>query len=95
MKRTTETDLVRAVLVWLQIAKPKGVQFCAIFLMIGTAPPTSASQLHQIASDSKTPYSFEFEPADAGKTAYYWVRWVNTKGEPGPWGVMVSATITG
>jgi len=47
------------------------------------------------ATDTKTPYTYDFEPADAGKTAYYWVRWVNPKGEPGPWGAMVSATITG
>ncbi len=76
-------------------AKPKGVHGLEIFLFIGTTPPTSASQLHQIATDTKTPYTYEFDAADAGKTAYYWCRWVNTKGEPGPWSVMVSATITG
>ncbi|MEK6257559.1 MAG: hypothetical protein AABP62_02975 [Planctomycetota bacterium] len=28
-------------------------------------------------------------------SAYYWLRWENTKGETGPWSAMVSATITG
>lgn len=77
------------------IAKPKGVYGLEIHLFVGTAPPTSASQMHQITTDTKTPYLYEFDAADAGKTAYYWCRWVNTKGEVGPWCVMVSATITG
>jgi len=37
----------------------------------------------------------QFDPADAGKTAYYWLRWENTKGEIGPWSAVASATITG
>jgi len=31
--------------------------------------------------------------ADAGKTAYYALRWENTRGETGPWSDVVSATI--
>jgi hypothetical protein len=27
------------------------------------------------------------------KLAYYWPRWVNTKGEPGPWSEPASATV--
>ena len=76
-------------------AKPPGVEGCQLWLFIGTTPPTDVSQMRYTATDTKTPYRFDFEPGDAGKTAYWWLRWVNTKGEVGPWSAVVSATITG
>jgi len=76
-------------------AKPKGVYGAEIHLKVGTTPPANENELRQIATDTRTPYTYEFDPADVGKTAYYWLRWVNTRGVVGPWGVMVSATITG
>ena len=76
-------------------AKPPGVEGVQLWLFIGTAPPTDLSQLRYTGTDTKTPYRFDFEPSDAGKTAYWWLRWVNTKGEVGPWSAVVSATITG
>ena len=62
---------------------------------IGTTPTASASELHDLATDTRPPYVAQFDAADAGKTAYYWLRWENTKGETGPWSAAVSATITG
>ena len=53
------------------------------------------SELHFLATDTRTRYVAQFDQADAGKTAYYWLRWENTKGETGPRSAMVSATITG
>ena len=68
---------------------------CQIWLKIGTTPPANQSELHYEATDTKTPQDVHFEVSDVGKTAYYWLRWENTKGETGPWSAMVSATITG
>jgi hypothetical protein len=36
----------------------------------------------------------EFDGSQAGKTAYYMLRWVSTRGETGPWSQTVSGTIT-
>lgn len=72
-------------------AKPTGVRGCQVWVKVGTAPPASASDLQFLATDTRPPYVAQYDPADAGKTAYYWLRWENTKGETGPW----SATITG
>ena len=36
---------------------------------------------------------FEFTPADAKKTAYFCIRYENSKGETGPWGPMFSSVI--
>ena len=34
-----------------------------------------------------------FQSADAGKTAYYALRWVSTRGEQGPWSEVAAATV--
>jgi hypothetical protein len=76
-------------------AKPAGVRGCQIWVKIGTTPPASASEMVYRVTDTSSPFTNKFEPADAGKTAYYWLRWENSKGETGPWSAMVSSTITG
>jgi hypothetical protein len=45
--------------------------------------------------DVANSYVAEFEGKDAGKTAYYMLRWVTTRGEKGPWSETVAATIAG
>lgn len=76
-------------------AKPAGVSACELFLFIGTTAPTGPSAMHLQAVDRSTPYLMEFESADAGKTAWWALRWVNTRGEHGPWSATVSGTIPG
>jgi hypothetical protein len=76
-------------------AKPAGVRGCQVWLKIGTTPPASVSELNDLATDTRTPSVAQFAAADAGKTADYWLRWENTKGETGPWSAAVSATIAG
>ena len=44
--------------------------------------------LHQF-----TPYTAEFDGADGGKQAHYMLRWVDTRGETGPWSETATATI--
>jgi hypothetical protein len=38
-----------------------------------------------LALDTRPPYVRDHEAINAGKTAYYLLRWQNTKGELGPW----------
>ena len=45
-------------------------------------------------ADIRAPYVAHFDPADAGKTAYYLASLENTKGETGPWNAVASETIT-
>ncbi|CAG0983587.1 hypothetical protein PHYC_01900 [Phycisphaerales bacterium] len=35
----------------------------------------------------------DFRAADGGKTAVYMVRWVNTRGDKGPWSEVATATV--
>lgn len=76
-------------------AKPDGVRACEIWIKIGGAPPAGISELTYIVSDTKTPYTVHFKSEDAGKTAHYWFRWLNTRNESGPWSETVSVTISG
>jgi len=75
-------------------AKPIGVRGAQIWVKIDGPPPIDLSQCRFLAEDTATPYLASFAGADAGKTAHYILCWVNTKGEPGPLGETVSATIT-
>ena len=75
--------------------KPEGVMGCEIWVKVGDPAPTDPSQLRFLATDTATPYVAEYDGADANKAAHYMLRWVNRKGETGPWSQTVSATITG
>ena len=35
------------------------------------------------------------ETRRAGKMVYYWLRWVNTRGETGPWSITINAMVMG
>lgn len=75
-------------------AKPDGVRSCDIYLYVGTTAPAGPNDFDYVTSDTRTPYPLTFDQADGAKNAYYIGRWVNTRGEHGPWSEVVHATIT-
>ena len=46
-------------------------------------------------STRRTPHVVHFDGADAGKVVTYWLRWVSTRDDKGPWSAAVAATVTG
>ncbi len=76
-------------------AKPTGVTGCEIHVAIGPQPPADPADFRLLAVDPATPYVVNYTGADAGQTAHYLLRWVNARGERGPWSETTSATITG
>jgi hypothetical protein len=46
-----------------------------------------------VALDTRSPYVLDFSGSDGAKNAHYILRWVNTRGQKGPWSETVSATI--
>jgi len=76
-------------------AKPEGVHGCEIWAKKGGDAPKDASELTYLATDTHTPYVMAYEGADAGKIVYYWLRWINTKGQHGPWSSPISAMVVG
>jgi hypothetical protein len=73
-------------------AKPAGVSGCEIWVKVGDAP-TGPSDMSFAKTASRTPAIVEHAEEDAGKMAYYRLRWVNGKGEPGTWSDVFQATI--
>ena len=76
-------------------AKPAGVHGCEIWMKIDGDAPMDASELSFITTDTSSPYVLSFEGKHAGKTVYYWLRWVNSRGEHGPWSSTISAMVVG
>jgi len=76
-------------------AKPAGVHGCEIWMKIDGVVPVDASELSYVATDTSSPYTVNFEGRYAGKPVYYWLRWVNNRGEHGPWGSTISAMVAG
>ncbi len=77
-------------------AKPEGVIGCEIWVKVdavGAVPPTDPSQLDFLALDTASPYVAEYAGTDGGKNAHYMLRWVNSRGQKGPWSPVFSATI--
>lgn len=75
-------------------AKPGDVSGCEVWVKIGGTAPVDPSECTYLATDTRTPYTAVYDGADGGKTAFYMLRWVNSRGERGPWSQTAGATIT-
>lgn len=75
--------------------KPDGVVGCKRYIFIGTTSPTGPDAMHLQAVDKSTPCLMEFDGADVGKTAFWALRWVKSRGEHGLWSANVSGTNSG
>lgn len=76
-------------------AKPAGVHGCEIWMKIDGNAPMDDSEQSYVATDTSSPYTVKFEGKYVGKMVWYWLRWVNTRGEHGPWSSTVSAMVVG
>ncbi len=74
-------------------ARPYGVRGCEVYVAVADNPPTNPEDYRFVAFSTRTPELIKFKSDDGGKTANILIRWVNTKGEPGPWSQIISATI--
>jgi len=71
-------------------AKPFGVHGGEVYSKVG-----DATVFVFLGTCTSTPFVVNYTDADAGKIASYRMRWVNTRGEQGPLGSIVSAHIVG
>ena len=56
-------------------------------------PPLNGKHLRLSRFTRRKKERFIFQPEDTGKTAYFSIRYENSKGKAGPWGPMFSAII--
>ena len=74
--------------------RPAGAIGVEIYRTIGeTVAPVNPSEYEFVELCSRSPRKFDFNEADANKVAHYLLRWVNHKGEVGPWSAPISGTI--
>ena len=76
-------------------SRPAKTMGCEIWIAIGPEAPSSMEGFRYHGMATKSKYEVAFDGAEAGKTAHYLARWLNTRGVPGPWGETASATIVG
>jgi hypothetical protein len=56
-----------------------------------TEPTYEEMQFVELAT--RSPHTLEYPSTDRGKMVWYATRWVNTRGEKGPWSEIVSAIV--
>ena len=76
-------------------AKPTGVHGCEVWSKLGGEAPKDASELSYQGVSTSNSFTITYEGKQANIMAYYWLRWVNTRGEYGPWSATVSSIIVG
>ena len=76
-------------------AKPEGVHGCEIWIKTGGDAPKVDADFVYLGIDTKSPYTISFSVTDIGKVVYYRMRWINKRGQAGPWSNTVSAIVGG
>ncbi len=74
-------------------SKPYGVTQLQLYASASATAITDPTALAFKKVLTKAPSLIEWDPADAGKVAYYAGRWQTRTGKVGPWGPIVSMTI--
>ncbi|MFA6043731.1 MAG: hypothetical protein WC718_01995 [Phycisphaerales bacterium] len=84
-------------------SKPRGVQGAEVWLALADAhdpepplntdPRSGEAGYRFLALSSRGNLKADFTAQDKGKTAYYALRWVSTRGEKGPWSEVAAATV--
>jgi hypothetical protein len=74
-------------------AKPPGQFGAVICWVISDTPPVSLTDLIHSSFNTRTPITLEFHEQERGKTLYFALCWINTRGEKGPWSGIHSTVI--
>jgi hypothetical protein len=74
-------------------AKPAGQHGAEIRWAISNTPIVDIKDLVNSAFDTCTPFTLNFEGHERGQTVYFSLCWENTRGEKGPWSIVMSAII--
>ena len=74
-------------------SRPDGVAGCQIWMKIGDPAPADLSEMLYVATATRSGYAVQHGGENGGKRVYYALRWINTRGQTGPWSLTVSSTI--
>jgi len=88
--------------VWVKLVEPKGEMSNGHTHKSGQDDATDANSPHALGNPAifsfltmttRPSFRAEFKAGENGKTAVYMARWVNTRGEKGPWSEVTTATV--
>jgi len=77
-------------------ARPAGVLGAEVWVKLVEADepaPTDPAALFFLTMTTRPTFRADFKPGEGGKTAVYMARWINTRGEKGPWSDVATATV--
>lgn len=74
-------------------AKPFGALQLEVWRTIGVAPVTDPATSDYFGAATKQPFASTFAPADIGKYATYFGRWVTRTGLVGPWSTPIAMVV--
>lgn len=73
--------------------RPTGVTGCHIYVAVADSAPADPSDYRFVVQSTRSTARIQFTAEDGGKNAHYLLRWINTRGELGPWSTVLSSTI--
>jgi hypothetical protein len=73
--------------------KPAHVAGFEIWRKVGDPAPTTEADWQLVVQAPHSPHALNYNEEESGQRAYYRVRWVNTRGVPGPWSEIQNAII--
>jgi hypothetical protein len=76
-------------------AKPSGAAGLELYVAIAAAGvvPSGPNDGRFRGLVTRQPFAVAFDPADRGKTAWYWGRWTTRTGKTGPWSATAALVI--
>ncbi len=75
------------------LGKPTGVRGVQLWRKIADPAPVTESDFEFVSEFTRSRMTLDYQMSQGGQTVYYQARWVSTRGETGPWGELVSATV--
>jgi hypothetical protein len=73
--------------------KPAHVAGFEIWRKVGEPAPATDTDWQLVVQAPHSPHALNYSEAESGLRVYYRVRWVNTRGVPGPWSETQNAII--
>jgi hypothetical protein len=73
--------------------KPDHCSGFEIWRKVGGDPPASDADWQLVVQAPHSPHTLGYDQSQSGLRVYYRVRWINTRGVPGPWSEPQSALI--
>lgn len=74
-------------------AKPSGAIACDVFAAASPTPITDPGDLVYVGTFTKSPFAINWDPSDAGKTAYVAARWKTRRGLVGAFGDIINSVV--